>query len=91
MLRIAPSRTGNVRITFALPVETPPASVVGDFNGWDPYAAPLRRRNNGTRSAVVEVPAGTRLRFRYLLDGGRWLGEPDADLQPDTGDAVLTV
>lgn len=24
-------------------------SVVGDFNGWDPFAHPLRPRRNGTR------------------------------------------
>jgi 1,4-alpha-glucan branching enzyme len=68
---------GEVRVTFALPADDPAGavSVVGDFNGWDPFAHPLRRRSNGTRSAVVRLPAGSRSRFRYLADGGRWFDD----------------
>jgi 1,4-alpha-glucan branching enzyme len=64
---------GEVRVTFALPADDPAGavSVVGDFIGWDPFAHPLRRRSNGTRSAVVRLAAGSRSRFRYLADGGR--------------------
>ncbi|MFA9429310.1 isoamylase early set domain-containing protein [Egicoccus sp. AB-alg2] len=95
MLKTIPTRTGTVKVTFALPADTPPTSVVGDFNDWDPYATPMRRRSNGTRSAVVEVPAGTSLRFRYLADGGQWLTEPDAEqitgAYADAPDAVLSV
>jgi 1,4-alpha-glucan branching enzyme len=67
-----PGRDGTVRVTFALPTDQPGGgvSVVGDFNNWDPFAHPLRRRANGTRSATVTVPAGSTLRFRYLGDGG---------------------
>jgi 1,4-alpha-glucan branching enzyme len=75
-----PGRDGTVRVTFALPADEPggPVSVVGDFNGWDPFAHPLRRRANGTRSAVVTVPAGATLRFRYLADGGVWFDDDTA-------------
>ena len=75
-----PGRNGTVRVTFALPRETPAGavSVVGDFNGWDPFAHPLRRRANGTRSAAVTVPAGTVLRFRYLAEGGVWFNDETA-------------
>ncbi|MET9266635.1 isoamylase early set domain-containing protein [Amycolatopsis sp. NPDC004079] len=68
------------RVTFVLPLDTPPGpvSVVGDFNDWQPGRHELRKRSNGTRSAAVEVPPGARLRFRYLADGGRWLDDPDA-------------
>jgi 1,4-alpha-glucan branching enzyme len=71
------SRADVVRVTFVLPADEPAGavSVVGDFNGWNPFAHPLRRRGNGTRSAVASVPAGTTLRFRYLGEGGRWFDD----------------
>jgi len=73
-------RDGTVRVTFALPADEPcgAVSVVGDFNNWNPFAHPLRRRANGTRSAAVTVPAGTMLRFRYLADGGVWFNDEGA-------------
>ena len=85
-------RDGTVRVTFALPAGEPTVavSVVGDFNGWDPFAHPLRLRSNKTRSASVTVPAGSTLRFRYLADGGRWFD--DDTLSPGEGaDAVIAV
>ena len=54
-----PGRNGTVRVTFALSADDPlgAVSVVGNFNDWDPFAHPLRRRVNGTRSAAVTVKA----------------------------------
>jgi len=87
-----PGRDGTVRITFALPADEPggPVSVVGDFNDWDPFAHPLRRRTNGTRSAAVTVPAGTRVRFRYLAEGGIWFNDETAPAV-DGQDASIAV
>ena len=72
-----PDRNDLVRVTFVLPADEPPGavSVVGDFNDWNPFAHPLRRRANGTRSAAVSVPAHSTLRFRYLADGGVWFDD----------------
>jgi hypothetical protein len=63
-----------VKVNFVLPKDAVAGnvSVVGDFNGWDPLAHPLRPRRNGTRSAVVTLPPGRRFAFRYLAEGGRW-------------------
>ena len=87
-----PGRDGTVRITFALPADAPggAVSVVGDFNGWDPFAHPLRRRSNGTRSAAVTVRAGRTLRFRYLADGGLWFDD-ETITAADGQDATITV
>jgi 1,4-alpha-glucan branching enzyme len=85
-------RDGMIRVTFTLPTGDPagPVSVVGDFNGWDPLAHPLRRRANRTRSASVTVPAGSTFRFRYLADGGRWFD--DETITPAAGqDAIVAV
>lgn len=78
MIKITkPSRAGTVRVTFALPAAEPAGavSVVGDFNDWDPFAHPLRKRANGVRSAVVTVQAGSTLNFRYLAEGGIWFDD----------------
>ena len=87
-----PGQDGTVRVTFALPADEPDGavSVVGNFNDWDPFAHPLRRRANRTRSAAVTVPAGSTLHFRYLAEGGRWFD--DESLSVAAGqDVALTV
>jgi 1,4-alpha-glucan branching enzyme len=87
-----PGVNGTVRITFALPADEPrgAVSVVGEFNDWNPFAHPLRRRANGTRSAAVTVPAGTTLRFRYLAEGGIWFNDEAAPAR-DGQDASIAV
>ncbi len=80
MITRKPTRNAtSVKITFALPDEGMPVSVVGDFNAWDPFAHPLRRRSNGTRSAVIELEEGKAYAFRYLAEGGTFLDDPAAD------------
>ena len=85
-------RDGTVRVTFALPADKPDGavSVVGNFNDWDPFAHPLRRRANQTRSAAVTVPAGSILHFRYLAEGGRWFDD-ETVVAPDGQDVAITV
>ena len=85
-------RAGLVRVTFTLPAGEPggAVSVVGDFNDWDPFAHPLRRRGRDTRSASVTVPPGSTLRFRYLAEGGQWFD--DETISADGGrDAIIAV
>jgi 1,4-alpha-glucan branching enzyme len=87
-----PDAGGTVRVTFSLPASRPAGtvSVVGDFNDWDPFAHPLRRRGNGVRSAVVTVPAGSTLRFRYLAEGGNWFDDESVESR-DCLDATIAV
>ena len=87
-----PGRDGSVRVTFALPADEPDAavSVVGNFNDWNPFAHPLRRRANRTRSVAVTVPVGSTLHFRYLAEGGLWFDD-DTVTVPDGQDVAITV
>jgi 1,4-alpha-glucan branching enzyme len=86
-----PDRDDLVKVTFVLPVDQPAGavSVVGDFNDWDPFAHPLRKRTNGTRSATVKVPAGAQLHFRYLAEGGMWFDDDAAEV--DGAGAVFSI
>ncbi len=93
MIKVAkPTSSGTVRVTFVLPAAEPvgAVSVVGDFNDWDPYAHPLRKRANGIRSAAVNPPAGATLCFRYLAEGGVWFNDETAGARDGQG-ATITI
>ncbi len=79
MVKRTRPKAGSAKVTFALPDDARPVSVVGDFNDWDPLAHPLKKRWNGTRSVSVELEAGRPYPFRYLADGGDFFDEPEAD------------
>ncbi len=71
-----------MRVTFELPDDHGPVSVVGDFNGWNAVANPLRHRDghrDGYRDVTVVLAAGRRYRFRYLADDGHWFNDGQAD------------
>jgi hypothetical protein len=70
----------HIRVVFELPAHlwADQVFVVGDFNGWDICATPLQQARDGRWRAVVDLPAGCRCEFRYLVDG-RWLLDTYAD------------
>lgn len=82
-----PDENGQVELTFVLRAdEVPgPTSVVGDFNGWDPYAHPLRPAEDGTWRVTATVPADREVTFRYLADGGVWFDDSAADWYDEHG------
>lgn len=53
--------------------------LVGEFNGWDKTAPPMRRLKNGMFTATVELEAGKEYQFRYLLDDQSWENDWAAD------------
>ena len=71
---------GRVLVTFWLPpeVKAERLHVVGDFNAWSTVAHPMVRDADGLVTEV-ELEAGRRYRFRYLLDGDRWANDWAAD------------
>src|SRR5665811_2282573 len=72
---------GSVLVTFELPAAAAAAavSVCGDFNDWSPTTHWLTRTDGGSFQATLELQAGRRWRFRYLLDGQRWENDWAAD------------
>ena len=63
-------------------------SVVGPFNDWTPGIDVLRPDRNGTRSALVEIPEGSDVQFRYLATGNDWFDDPDADAVTEHGSTM---
>src|SRR5262249_61289337 len=60
-------------------------AVVGDFNGWDPIATPMRRLPSGaTWTAAIAVPEG-RYAYAFVIDGRTWIPDPTAPLAPGDG------
>ena len=88
--RTRQTKTGEVKLTFALPSADPAGdvSVVGTFNDWTPGRTRLVRRANGQRSASVTVSPGTTVHFRYLGENGHWFDDPEADAVDHEGSVV---
>lgn len=69
-------------------------SLVGDFNDWEPSAAPLTRGPGGVWTTAVPLPPG-RYEYAFVVDGSRVIADPTAPLA-EAGDfgapnSLLTV
>src|SRR5436305_12701837 len=77
------AKTGSsCRVTFKIPAgqaEAQSAVVLGEFNGWNADATPMKRAKDGSWSATVTMATGRPYRFRYLLDGTQWANDDAAD------------
>lgn len=75
--------TTMVRFAFRAPGATR-VYLVGDFNGWDPDATPLRRAATGQVWTVdLPVPRGLHA-YAFIVDGADWSVDPSAPLAPET-------
>ena len=54
-------------------------ALAGDFNSWDPAATPMKKQKDGGFTATITLPTGITSKFRYLLDGDRWINDSAAD------------
>lgn len=60
-------------------------TLVGDFNGWDRQATPMRR-TQAPDVWTVSVPlARGRHIYAFVVDGVRWVADPAAPLAPEDG------
>jgi Carbohydrate-binding module 48 (Isoamylase N-terminal domain) len=86
------SRVTTVQFVLVAP-KARRVAVVGDFNDWDPAAAPLAS-DGGVWSGQVEVPNG-RHDYAFVVDGGTWVRDPNAPQAPadefGAGYSVLVV
>ena len=54
------------------------ASVVGDFNDWNPAVGELSKLKNGSFKGVFDLPKDAAYEFKYVIDGS-YINEPEAD------------
>ncbi len=54
-------------------------SLVGDFNGWNPGAHPMKALKDGSFTVTIDLETGREYQFRYFADNQHWLNEVEAD------------
>jgi len=64
------SQTDHARIIFELPdsLWADRVFVTGDFNQWSPTQTPLIQERDGAWRATLDLPAGKRYQFHYLIN-----------------------
>lgn len=71
------------KVTFNLPPQhhdgVDQVSLIGDFNGWDANAMPMKRRKDGSWSLEIELTPGREYQFLYQLGGDRYANDDAAD------------
>ena len=77
------TKKGTVKVSFSLDASVAPEAsdvrVLGDFNHWDWAQAPQMKIKNGQYKAEIELAAGNRYEFRYLIDHHHWTNDDGAD------------
>jgi len=84
------------KVTFSVEAkEANTASVVGDFNNWNPAEGELSKLKNGTFKGVFDLAKDASYEFKYLVDGV-YVNDTEADSYKwnefaGTENGVLTV
>ena len=77
------------KVTFRLPAKSANnsrnANIVGEFNGWNETATPMKRLKDGAFVATLELDPGREYQYRYLLDNEIWETDTQADKLVPTG------
>ena len=72
----------HVEFVFVAPAARNVA-LVGDFNGWDATATPMRKTDGrATWSVSVPLAAGRHV-YAFVVDGSDWVADPQAPLSPE--------
>src|SRR6185503_1390966 len=60
-------------------------SLVGDFNGWNAVATPMRPTSRaGVWSVTLPLAEGRHL-YAYIVNGSQWMADPGAPIASDDG------
>lgn len=67
------------KVTFTVEAkDASSASVIGDFNNWNPVEGALSKLKNGTFKGVFNLAKDASYEFKYLVDG-IYINESEAD------------
>jgi 1,4-alpha-glucan branching enzyme len=72
------SRSGKVRVTFAMPATDcgDGLYLVGWFDEWDETVYPMERTADGAWALTLELEPGCEYQYRFRTPDGRWLQDP---------------
>jgi serine protease AprX len=81
----SPPRVENGRLVFLYhDDEAKSVSLVGDFNNWNVALTPLRKDKTGIWSVEVETPGPGNYQYKFIVNGSRWLEDPNNGMKvPD--------
>ncbi len=76
----------EVEVTFEIPEDQVDDKVVlmADFADWQPIAMQRVSKSKMFRFRT-RLPKDSQFEFRYLVDGKRWVNDPNADLYRPNG------
>ena len=67
------------KVTFSVEAkEANKASVIGDFNNWNPEEGTLSKLKNGTFKGVFNIDKDASYEFKYVIDGA-FINETESD------------
>lgn len=69
-------RTKKMAFSIHIP-EAAYVSVLGDFNGWNEDANPMKKNKNGTWACEIKLEPGD-YQFKYRVDRSRWMDDDSA-------------
>src|SRR5689334_13337017 len=82
MAAVSDSSQRHIEFVFVAPAARN-VSLVGDFNGWDATATPMRRTDGrATWSVSVPLDAGRHV-YAFVVDGNDWVTDPQAPLSAE--------
>lgn len=71
------------KVTFRLPKQLAhggsSAAIAGEFNQWGAEPIPMKTLKSGDYTVTLALASGREYQYRYLVDGSRWITDPDAD------------
>jgi 1,4-alpha-glucan branching enzyme len=71
------------KVTFRLPKEASKSAnnvnIVGEFNGWNIYATPMKRLKSGDFTLTMNLDINKEYQYRYLIDEMIWENDWQAD------------
>ena len=92
-LKSRPVCKATFRIPEAMGSSAKSAHIVGEFNNWKFFSAPMKKLKSGAFTTTLELEPGREYQFRYLLDKKIWKNESHADKSVPTpyGDSENSV
>jgi 1,4-alpha-glucan branching enzyme len=78
-LKTRPVCKVSFRLSKAATGSAKNVNIVGEFNGWNIYATPMRRLKSGGFTITIDLNINKEYQYRYLIDDMIWENDWQAD------------